>query len=259
MSKQQFLSKNMLLTLTSPSLDWIKSCFQSFPVLLFVSQVGGTMVDLIVCEWSLHSLWWGQSQVEGYLHPKRGRKGCWQGENSLCVVDTAQRPSSSRKGFHRSCSERVVERTFPQLKHQIETLVHRGVVSDRNYPPEGSEPYPCPCICPWCHHLRWCHKASWSLGDYTSWRCRLEDCIVQTFILKGLPSPKWESTDRRQQKYTLDWHSMPACLFLNYGHSKVPPRTSSSLVIYERVISLAPTFKLSLTVYNCKQESRGMY
>jgi hypothetical protein len=47
---------------------------------------------------------------------------------------------------------------------------------------------------------------------------------------------------------------MPACLFPNYGHSKVPPRTTSSLVIYERVISFAPTFKLSLTIYNCKQK-----
>ncbi len=72
--------------------------------------------------------------------------------------------------------------------------------------------------------------------------------LAATFHWEGVQqhpgnSPKWESTDRHQQKYDLDWHSMPACQFLNYGHSKVPPRTSSSLVIYERVITLAPTSK----------------
>ncbi len=47
MSKQQFLSENMIVTFCSTSLDCTKSHFQLFPVLPFVSQVGGTMVYLI--------------------------------------------------------------------------------------------------------------------------------------------------------------------------------------------------------------------
>jgi hypothetical protein len=46
-SKQQFLSKNMIVTFCSASLDFRKSNFQLFPVLPFVSQMGGTMVYLI--------------------------------------------------------------------------------------------------------------------------------------------------------------------------------------------------------------------
>jgi hypothetical protein len=47
MSKQQFLSENMIVTFHSTSLDCTKSHFQLFPVLPFVSQVGGMMVYLI--------------------------------------------------------------------------------------------------------------------------------------------------------------------------------------------------------------------
>jgi hypothetical protein len=71
---------------------------------------------------------------------------------------------------------------------------------------------------------------------------------------------KWESTDWHQQMCPLDCHSTQAWGQLqSYGHSKVPPRTRSSLGIYGRVTLLVTISKSNLTVYNCKQEYRGMY
>jgi hypothetical protein len=97
MSKQQFLSKNMIVTFCSTSLDCTKSRFQLFSVLLFVSQAGGTTVYLIAnavaIVYNEVSCELGATTIQ-----KEGEEVVDEERIVFVLSDTAQRPFSSKKG-----------------------------------------------------------------------------------------------------------------------------------------------------------------